>query len=88
LAYPFLPPKTRGSKMLKNLIQVTGPTIIKTAKAVKQDLVEKGCRVYLTSILVKVGTKNKATRHIVWRKPDKEDEENGLETEKVNVASA
>lgn len=71
--------------MLKKLIRVTSPTTLEIAKQVKQDLEEKGCKVYLTSVLYRWG-KNKTTRHVVWREPDDEDIENRLVPEKVKVA--
>lgn len=71
--------------MLKKLIAVTSPTTLEIAKGIKQDLEEKGCKVYLVSVPYRWG-KNKGKKYVVWREPDKEDRENGLETEKVEVA--
>ena len=71
--------------MLKELIPITKPTTLKIAKGVKRDLEEKGCKVYITSILVDRGRKYKTKLHEVWREPDEEDRENELQTEEVDI---
>lgn len=70
--------------MLKKLIEVTSPTKLKIAKGVKQDLEEKGCKVYLVSAPYRYG-KNQGKKYVIWREPDEEDRENELKTKRVEI---
>jgi len=68
--------------LLKQLIPITCPTSPYLAQEIKKDLEEKGCKVYIT---VLPAPNDRRLSHIVWREPDDEDRENGLETEEVEV---